>query len=115
MGLAGGAQAGWGWRGGVVVVAPGYYCPPPYPCYYGDPYFYGYPPRPVYEGRGIGAGSIAIPVQEQLTRKGFYHGPIDGIVGSGTRAAIAAYQRRQGLEVTGTIDGRLLRSLRIYE
>ena len=111
MGLAGRAEAGW--HGGVFVVAPGYYYPPPYP-YYGYPYYYGYPSPPVYEGRGVGAGSIAIPVQEQLTQKGYYHGPIDGVVGSGTRAAIAAYQRKHGLEITGAIDGALLRSLHIY-
>ena len=124
--LAARSEAGWhgggGWgrsyhSGGVVVVSPGYYYPAYPPYYYGDPYYYGYP-YPVratyYEPpAGIGAGSIAAPVQEQLARRGYYHGPVDGIVGRGTRAAIAAYQRNHDLEVTGNINAPLLRSLRL--
>lgn len=109
---------GWGgWRGNVVVITPGFYYAPcyysPYSYYGYDPYYDAPPARRVYYGRDVSAGSISVPVQEKLTRKGYYHGPIDGIVGPGTRAAIAAYQRDHGLEVTGTIDGPLLRSLRL--
>jgi peptidoglycan hydrolase-like protein with peptidoglycan-binding domain len=98
-----------------VIVTPGYYDP----YYYDGAYYNGYyGGRPYYGGTayydgGPGAGSVAVPVQEELARRGYYKGPIDGVVGPGTRAAISAYQRNHGLEVSGTIDPPLLRSLRI--
>ncbi len=77
-----------------------------------DPYSYGYG----YYGPNYGydnGGSVSIQVQTQLARDGYYRGPIDGVVGPGTRAAIAAYQRDNGLRVTGGITGGLLNSLGI--
>ena len=44
---------------------------------------------------------VAAKVQELLTRLGHDSGPIDGIVGPLTRAAIRAFQTAQELEVTG--------------
>ncbi len=38
------------------------------------------------------ADSRIIRIQEALARRGFYHGPIDGVRGSRTRAAIHAFQ-----------------------
>ena len=43
-------------------------------------------------------------VQLALRDAGYYHGMIDGLVGPQTRAAIAAYQRDNGLEVTAAVD-----------
>lgn len=57
--------------------------------------------------------SLAAEVQSALKRRGYYRGAIDGDIGSGSRAAIRAYQRDRGLSVTGRIDSALLRSLRI--
>lgn len=57
--------------------------------------------------------ALAVDVQRALARRGFYRGGIDGDIGPGTRAAIRAYQYNHGLEVTGRIDGTLLRSLGI--
>ena len=111
-GGGGGWHHGGGWYGGGVIITPGYYYPP-YPYYYGNPYYSGYEAPAAYQGSGVGAGSVAIPVQEELTRRGYYHGPIDGVVGPGTRAAISAYQQNHGLEVNGVIDESLLRSLRL--
>jgi len=118
-GLAGRSEAGWHggychgggfYGGGVVFVPPGYYAP--YPYYYGDPYYYpGYAVRPAFYQPP--SGSVAVPVQAELVRRGYYHGPVDGVVGPGTRSAIAAYQRNHGLAVTGNINTPLLRSLRI--
>jgi peptidoglycan hydrolase-like protein with peptidoglycan-binding domain len=54
---------------------------------------------------------VAEQVQADLAQQGYHPGPIDGVVGSRTGAAIAAYQRDNGLPVTGTIDGALLQSL----
>jgi|ERR1700677_828159 len=110
---------GGGWRGGgfyggggVVIVSPGYFYPS-YPYYYDAPYYSGYYGRPAYYDEGPGTGSIATAVQEELAGRGYYKGPIDGIVGTGTRAAISAYQRNHGLVVSGTIDTPLIRSLRL--
>ncbi len=57
--------------------------------------------------------SLAAEVQSALRSRGYYRGPIDGDIGSGSRAAIRAYQRSRGLPATGRIDTALLRSLRI--
>ena len=56
---------------------------------------------------------LAVDVQRALARRGYYRGGIDGDIGPGTRAAIRSYQYNRGLEVTGRIDGALLRSLGI--
>jgi len=57
--------------------------------------------------------SLAVEVQSALRSRGYYRGPIDGDIGSGSRSAIRAYQRDRGLPVTGRIDSNLLRALRI--
>jgi hypothetical protein len=54
---------------------------------------------------------LAIDVQRALRRDGYYHGSIDGDIGSGTRAAIRQYQYDHHLEVTGRIDRSLVHSL----
>ena len=50
-------------------------------------------------------------VQEALHRLGYYDGPIDGILGSMTREAIAAYQADNGLAITSAIDEPTLATL----
>ncbi len=50
--------------------------------------------------------------QQLLTVLGFYTGPIDGIAGPRTAAAIKAAQKAYGMEVTGNSDERLLGKLR---
>jgi len=56
----------------------------------------------------------AAAVQDALAQEGYYNGPIDGIVGPGTRAAISNYQADSGLIITGMIDDSLVRSLGLY-
>ena len=72
-------------------------------------------PVPVYVSGGTtyysGRGSVSANVQAALARQGYYQGPIDGIVGPGTRSAIAGYQRDNGLAVTGTITNGLVNDL----
>jgi hypothetical protein len=86
----------------------------PYGYYYGPPPYYAPASDRVYDGRmrtNDGGGkdvSVAARVQQHLARNGFYHGPIDGIVGDGTRRAIRSYQRANGLPVDGRIDDQLL-------
>ena len=57
--------------------------------------------------------SLAADVQRALKSRGYYYGSVDGLIGSGSRAAIRAYQRDHRMSITGRIDRALLRSLRI--
>ncbi|MEA3208094.1 MAG: hypothetical protein QOE70_1151 [Chthoniobacter sp.] len=97
----------------------GYYGPS-----YGYPYYYSRPSvsffynRPLYSSGGYYApdqrsysDGLAVDVQRELRRRGYYRGSIDGDIGAGTRAAIRAYQDDRGLAVTGRIDRALIRSL----
>jgi peptidoglycan hydrolase-like protein with peptidoglycan-binding domain len=52
-------------------------------------------------------------VQSALGKRGYYRGPIDGVIGAGSRRAIRNFQTDQGLPVTGSIDRKLLGALRI--
>jgi hypothetical protein len=95
--------------------------------YGGYGYGYGYPyyyrptiglafSSPIYRGvpaSGYYSDSLAVDVQRELRRHGYYHGAIDGAIGPESRGAIRAYQADRGLGVTGRIDSRLLRSLGI--
>ena len=50
-------------------------------------------------------------VQQALNEAGYDCGAPDGISGSGTQAAIEAYRKDKGLEVSGIIDSALCQSL----
>jgi peptidoglycan hydrolase-like protein with peptidoglycan-binding domain len=52
-------------------------------------------------------------VQQDLAEAGYYRGPIDGVIGPMSRAAISSYQHDNGLAVTGAINGSLLQSMGI--
>ena len=73
--------------------------------------------NPYYTSTGYvgysNSGSIVSSVQSALANQGYYNGPIDGIMGGGTRSAIANYQGDHNLNVTGHINGDLLQSLQI--
>ncbi len=88
----------------------GYY-PYGYSSYYPYDYSYGYNSynQPGYST--YGNGSIVIQVQTRLARAGYYRGPIDGVMGPGTRFAIRAYERDHGLRVDGVISGSLTRNM----
>lgn len=84
-----------------------------YPYYGSYPYGYGYYHRPrtvVYETVYTDDATVAA-VQRRLARGGYYRGAIDGVIGNGTRMAIRAYERNNGLRVDGRIDRRLLATL----
>nr|MBV6628737.1 lytic murein transglycosylase [Oceanococcus sp. HetDA_MAG_MS8] len=53
--------------------------------------------------------------QQRLNDLGYNAGPADGIAGSGTRAAIRAYQQQQGLVADGHLDLPLLEQLGVLE
>lgn len=54
-----------------------------------------------------------IELQERLARQGFDTGPVDGVVGESTRAAIRTWQSRYGLAPDGWAGRRLLGLLRL--
>jgi peptidoglycan hydrolase-like protein with peptidoglycan-binding domain len=76
------------------------------PFYYPD---YGYAPG--YYPDFTADNSIVVDVQQELAREGYYRGAIDGIIDSGTRSAIVAYQRDHGLPVNGQINVQLIELL----
>jgi sporulation protein YlmC with PRC-barrel domain len=49
--------------------------------------------------------------QRQLKERGYYGGPVDGVMGLATERALRAYQRDRGLKVTGRLDSPTVRSL----
>jgi len=49
--------------------------------------------------------------QRALSRLGYYQGPTDGSASPALKGAIAAYQRDQGLQSTGVLDGTVVQRL----
>ena len=78
-------------------------------------YGYGYyaPRTTVYATSNINDDATVAAVQRRLARGGYYHGSVDGVIGPGTRSAIRAFERNNGLPVDGLIDRQLLRTMGI--
>ncbi|WP_272521180.1 His-Xaa-Ser repeat protein HxsA [Providencia sp. PROV202] len=57
---------------------------------------------------------LVMRVQYALFDRGYFNGPIDGVMGPATRTAINNYRRSHGLPLTAYIDVDLLNSLGIY-
>jgi len=93
----------------------------PFPFYFDAGYWYpawGYYPDsyypydgPIYGYNDLPPDEVITNVQTQLYNEGYYNGPIDGILGPDTRAAIADYQADHGLAVTAAIDEPTVESL----
>jgi lytic murein transglycosylase len=70
---------------------------------------------PLLRGFGPDANGLTLADRQELQRRlaaaGFDAGTPDGVIGSGTRAAIAEYQRSRGLAVTGEPSRALLAAL----
>jgi len=77
--------------------------------YYSDAY-YPYD-GPIYGYNDLPPDEVIANVQVQLYNEGYYDGPIDGILGPHTQAAIADYQADHGLAVTAAIDEPTVESL----
>jgi peptidoglycan hydrolase-like protein with peptidoglycan-binding domain len=60
-----------------------------------------------------GGDPAVAALQGTLHARGLYAGPIDGVRGAGTEAAVRAAQRRAGLEVDGIVGPRTRRALKI--
>ena len=90
----------WYWNAGYWYPAWGYDSNAYYP-YDGPIYGYG----------ELAPDRIIVNVQVALQRDGYYAGPTDGILGSQTREALAAFQADHGLTVTSAVDGPTLQTL----
>lgn len=91
----------WYWNTGYWYPAWGY-----------DPYgWYSYD-GPIYTGyANVTPDQVVINVQVALRDQGYYAGGIDGDMGPQTRAALAAFQSDNGLEVTSAVDQPTLQTL----
>jgi hypothetical protein len=101
---------------------PGFFPWDYYPYYAYDYYPYDYYPgyyadvEPDYYNEGVYSDTpvqdpTVSAVQTDLTQKGYFNGPIDGIYGPATRDAVAKYQIAKGLDVTGSLSPDTLQSL----
>lgn len=104
---------GYGWRGRGY-----YYGPVGVRYYYRTPGVVYYPtaaavPATYVVDSSPAKVSLEASVQIELKNRGYYHGPIDGDIGPGSRSAISRYQAANGLKITGTITEGLVRSLGI--
>lgn len=120
-----GPSWGSGWGGNTYVMNgyPSYpYAYPniyePYPTGYLATSYYPVNPTdvPAYVPQNCPtpvSGDVVGNVQRVLRYRGFYRGPIDGLSGPTTRAAIRAYDVSVGLPPNGAIDARLLMSMGI--
>jgi hypothetical protein len=91
----------WGWYDGWWYPAWGY-----------DPYYSYYDYNsPIYGYDALRPDEVIANVQAALQQLGYYAYTVDGVLGSATEAAIANYQRDNGLPVTGAIDPLTVRSV----
>lgn len=69
------------------------------------------------EGGSYGYTAVNLPpdqireVQEVLIQRGFLHGEADGVFGPQTRSALIAFQRKEGIQATGSISTRTVAAL----
>ena len=91
----------WYWNTGYWYPAWGY-----------DPYA-SYPyDGPIYTGyANLTPDQVVVNVQVALRDQGYYAGAVDGAMGPQTRAALAAFQSDNGLEVTSAVDQPTLQTL----
>lgn len=59
----------------------------------------------------VAPSGLVMSIQQSLTLQGYNPGPIDGVMGFSTREAIKAYQRNNGLPVTGQPSQALARHM----
>ena len=77
-----------------------------------DPRKSGQGPRSAFESQGMGQQDVRL-AQEALKNQGHDPGPIDGVMGSQTRQALRAFQSKNGLKQTGTLDAETKQKLNI--
>ena len=57
--------------------------------------------------------SVVTQIQQKLTDWGYYRGPIDGVYGSKTEAAVRTFQEKNGLAVDGKAGAQTLKAMGI--
>jgi hypothetical protein len=101
----------------IVFVTGGYYFLDAsywYPAYGYDPLNnYDYD-GPIYTYSNLLPDQVIANVQDALLNGGYYFGPVTGSLSVDTRAALANFQRDQGLIVTGAIDEPTVEALGLY-
>jgi hypothetical protein len=99
----------------IVFVIGGYYFLDGsywYPAWGYDPLSNNYDyDGPIYTYSNLLPDETIANVQVALQQAGYYAGPITGSLDVQTRAALADYQRDQGLSITGAIDQPTVQSL----
>jgi len=63
--------------------------------------------------QAAGYNPVTQQAQTKLAAEGINPGPLDGVAGGGTRAAVLAFQQRSGLPQTGILDAATLDKLGI--
>ncbi len=100
--------------------------------YNGSWFFYGLGPLPYYNNyddsyprysveytgrvvdrRGSGGRELTARAQAALAEKGYYQGQVDGAFGPQSQRALRAFQRENGLPVTGVLDRETVANLGI--
>ena len=82
--------------------------------FFGHPFVFGSAWPGYYDPYYLGTyDNYIVAVQRALAQLGYYHGPVDGVVGPQTEKAIRWFQSVDRLPVTGEIDSATLRALRI--
>jgi len=102
----------------IVFVSGGYYFLDGsywYPAWGYDPLYnyYDYD-GPIYTYGNLLPDEVIANVQVALQDAGYYDGPVTGSLNVETRAALANFQRDQGLFITGAIDEPTIESLGLY-
>jgi peptidoglycan hydrolase-like protein with peptidoglycan-binding domain len=69
------------------------------------------PADPIKTGAGRPVIDLVTEIQKELTRRGFYDGPVDGVYGSKTDAAIRDFEQTAGLKPTPEPNEVLLRAI----
>ena len=102
----------------IVVVTTGYYFLDGsywYPAWGYDPLQSSYDyDGPVYTYGNLLPDEVIANVQTALQNAGYFYGEITGSLGVDTRAAIANFQRDNGLQTTGAIDEATIEALGLY-
>jgi hypothetical protein len=102
----------------IVVVTTGYYFLDGsywYPAWGYDPLQSSYDyDGPVYTYSNLLPDEVIANVQTALQNAGYFYGEITGSLGVDTRAAIANFQRDNGLQMTGAIDEATVEALGLY-
>ena len=72
------------------------------------------PAAPAVQASAAAPSPDLVTAQRALNQLGYYQGPTDGVASPALHLAIAAYQRDQGLTVSGSPDAATIGKLAVY-